>query len=500
MSEKEVLIVGAGPTGLVLAMELAYYNVPFKLIDQKSGPGESSRAMLVVPKVLESYQKYGLDQKILSLGIQPDAVHYYLNNGRQATIQLKRIGSGQCIYPNVVTFPQDEHEQLLVEQLKNMGHDVFWSTRYETAEETGDGVEVTLNHSGQSSKGIYRYVIGCDGASSQVRKDRHIKFTGETYEEAFYVLDATVEGDLLHDRSISFSFKGDHFALFFPLRDKETTRVIGMYPPDLTEKKDFSFESLRPYIEEAHCVSITKKNWFSDYRVHRRTADHFKDRAFFLAGDAAHVHSPAGGQGMNLGIGDAVNLGWKLAEVNAHQTSEKLLDTYEAERKALAESTVSLTDRAFKTIASQTLISQLTRTAGIPLVTRMGSRSGLLQKNLFKVLSQLYISYEESPLNGSGQTKLKSGERLPYADGETLEFTREAGWQLHYFNDLFEYEMTQVTSRISPVKRRWTDKARNVGFEKDHFYLVRPDGYISWSGDGGESSRLITYLNDWDIK
>lgn len=455
--------------------------------------------MLVVPKVLESYQKYGLDQKILSLGIQPDAVHYYLNNRRQATIPLKRIGSEQCIYPNVVTFPQDEHEQILVEQLKNMGHDVSWNTSYEIGEETGDGVKVVLNEDRQSVKEIYRYIVGCDGASSQVRKDRHIDFTGETYEEAFYVLDASVEGDLLNDESISFSFKGDHFALFFPLRNKETTRVIGMYPPELTEQKDFSFESLRPYIEEAHRVSITEKNWFSDYRAHRRTADRFKDGAFFLAGDAAHVHSPAGGQGMNLGIGDAVNLGWKLAEVIVHQTSEKILDTYEAERKALAESTVSLTDRAFKTIASQTLISQLTRTVGIPLVTRMGSRSGLLQTNLFKVLSQLYISYEESPLNGSGQTKLKSGERLPYADGEKLEFTREAGWHLHYFNDLFEDEMTQVTSRISKVKRRWTDKARNAGFEKGHLYLVRPDGYISWSGDAEASSQLITYLNDWNI-
>lgn len=203
---------------------------------------------------------------------------------------------------------------------------------------------------------------------------------------------------------------------------------------------------------------------------------------------------------MNLGIGDAVNLGWKLAEVITHQTNEKILDTYEAERKALAESTVSLTDRAFKTIASQTLISQLTRTAGIPLVTRIGSRSGLLQKALFRVLSQLYISYEESPLNVSGQTKMKSGDRLPYADGETLEFTREAGWQLHYFNDMLANEMTQVPSRIRPVRRRWTDKARDAGFKKGHLYLIRPDGYISWSGDGGESSRLITYLNDCNIK
>lgn len=494
---KEVLIVGAGPTGLVLALELAYRGVAFRIIDKNDGPGESSRAMLVVPKVLESYKKFGLDQTVSEKGIRPEHINYYVKNMKKSAIPLGRLGRGQSAYPYVVTFPQDEHEKVLLEQLKKMGHSVEWKTAFDSLEKIDDMNKVVLKKEDETVTGLFDYVIGCDGASSSVRKSVGITFSGETYEEIFYVLDAVIDGKITHEESGSFVFVEKYFALFFPLRNRQTTRVIGMFPPDLVRSEAFSFEALKPRLEKEFSITIQKKNWFSDYKIHRRTADQFYQETVFLAGDAAHIHSPAGGQGMNLGIGDAVNLGWKLAAVILDDVDEALLRTYESERKRLAESVVSRTDNAFKVMASQSKVSQLIRTRVVPLAAFAAGQSEWLQSQVFKVLSQLYISYDESPLNNQGTSKLKSGTRLPYADGEQFEFKREAGWQLHYFNEAPDFSLFKKEIPVELIRRRWTDKTSKAGFEKDYLYLVRPDGYIGWTGKPGSTKELFDYIAVW---
>ncbi|MCC5895328.1 MAG: FAD-dependent monooxygenase [Alkalibacterium sp.] len=492
----EILIVGAGPTGLVLALELAYRNIAFRIIDKNEGPGESSRAMLVVPKVLESYRKFKLDQAVISKGIRPEYINYYVNSEKKADIPLGIMGKGMSAYPYVVTFPQDEHEKVLLEKLEEKCHTVEWQTTFDSSEESDGKNKVSLRKNDESTDAFFAYVIGCDGASSTVRKSADIHFTGDTYEEIFYVLDAVVEGRVIHEESGSFSFTEDYFALFFPLRNKETTRIIGMFPPDLVEKEEFSFDTLKPRLEDAFNISIESKNWFSDYKIHRRTAEQFRKGNIFLAGDAAHIHSPAGGQGMNLGIGDAVNLGWKLAAVLKQGIDDTLLDTYETERKELAESIVKRTDNAFKMVASQSKMSELVRTRLVPLSAKAAGRSEWIQSQMFKVLSQLYVAYDTSPLNGDSKAEIKTGSRLPFAEGELFEFTREAGWQLHVFNAIPGRFNTDFRS-VEIVKRRWTDKARAAGFEKDKVYLVRPDGYIGWTGKLESIDNLFEYMKKW---
>lgn len=495
--KKEVLIVGAGPTGLVLALELAHYKVPFKIIDKKKGTGQSSRAMLVIPKVLESYQKYGLDQTVIDKGIRPEQINYYLKNEKKTEIPIGSLGTGQSVYPFLITYPQDEHEQILVDKLEELGHSVHWETSFDQVEKEEEEVEVVLTSKGETTHEPFSYVIGCDGASSQVRKAAGIDFEGETYEEVFYVLDAVVEGEIIHEKSASFSFVNDYFALFFPLKNKETTRVIGMYPPELIEAETFNFQEIKPRLEETFNITIQEKNWFSEYKIHRRTAERFKKGKIILAGDAAHIHSPVGGQGMNLGIGDSVNLGWKLAAVFHQGVDKKMIDTYETERKSLAEAIVSTTDNVFEVIASQSKLSNVIRTNAVPLIAKMAGSSKAVQRRLFLIISQLYVSYEDSVLSSESDADIKSGKRLPYADGEQFEFTRESGWQLHYFKKEPEDLRKKNDPLVKLIKRRWTDKTRDAGFEKEYLYLVRPDGYIGWIGKSENSKDLEAYLNKW---
>lgn len=494
---EDILIVGAGPTGLVLALELAYHNIPFRIIDKNDGVGDSSRAMLVVPKVLESYQKFNLDQAVIAKGIRPDFINYYVNNEKKADIPLGRLGRGLSAYPYVVTFPQDQHEQVLLEKLEETGHSVEWQTAFVSCDETNGKVKATVKNNERETEEIFSYVIGCDGASSRVRKSADIHFTGHTYEEVFYVLDAIAEGKVIKEEAGSFSFTEDYFALFFPLRNKETTRIIGMFPPNLVEKEALDFNTLKPRLEKAFQIKIENKNWFSDYKIHRRTAEHFRKGRIFLAGDAAHIHSPAGGQGMNLGIGDAVNLGWKLASVITKGTDESILDTYERERKKLAEDIVSRTDNAFKLVASQSNLSKIVRTHVVPLSAKAAGKSGWIQSQMFKVLSQLYITYDTSQLNGESDGDIKAGSRLPFAEGESFEFMREKGWQLHVFGEVPGSFNKEEFRNVAVINRKWTDKTRDANFEKDRIYLVRPDGYISWTGKAESADRLLQYMEKW---
>lgn len=498
MTKTPVLITGAGPTGLVLALELAYHNVPFKIIDKAKGPGETSRAMLVVPNVLESYQKYGLDQTVTQQGIIPAFAHFHSNNTRIASLPLGIMGKGQSLYSYLVTFPQDEHEQILLDKLNEFGVTVKWESELVSLKQVEAHSEVTIRKNGANQMETFNYVVGCDGASSQVRKQSGIAFEGETYEQVFYVLDAEVDGKIVEDDAGSFSFIKDYFALFFPLRNKETTRIIGMFPPDLSREGDLSYESLKPRLEAAFYIRILDMNWFSDYKIHARTATHFRKDNLFLVGDAAHIHSPIGGQGMNLGIGDAVNLGWKLAEVVNRKGPVELLDTYEEERKEIAKFVVATTDRLFSLVVGDKTRSLMTRQLLIPVIARLADAFGPIQDRVYTLLSQLYIGYEKSSLSQGEWSEISPGQRLPYVDSEPFEFIRESGWQLHTFLPL-DTELKAFCDQqgIKWVMRKWTNQTRDKGYKKDQRLLVRPDGYIGWAGREGHLEELYTYIRKW---
>ena len=341
MPSQPILIVGAGPTGLALAVWLAHRGVPFRIIDKNSGPGQASRAMVVQARILEFYQQLGIANEVVTAGIKMERIHVRKQGKSFATLALKDIGAGISPYPYVLCYPQDDHERFLIAKLKTLGIEVEWGVELKELSQTGTQIRAVLQKAGTEEEYQPTYVCGCDGAHSTVRSQLKIEFPGGTYNNLFYVADVKIEGGFQADAFMNLGSSG--FALMFPVRSSGMQRLIGLVPEALSGRNDLTFEDIRPDAEQLLHVHVNQVNWFATYHVHHRVAEHFQEGRCFLAGDAGHIHSPAGGQGMNTGIGDAINLAWKLASVIQGQTSSALLNTYETERIAFARTLVAST-------------------------------------------------------------------------------------------------------------------------------------------------------------
>lgn len=219
--------------------------------------------------------------------------------------------------------------------------------------------------------------------------------------------------------------------LVFPLRKEKISRLIGLFPPSLVEKKQTNMDEFIPFLQENFRFNIEKVHWFSEYKIHHRLAERYRQGNVFLIGDAAHVHSPVGGQGMNAGIADSINLSWKMAAVIHQQHHPKILDTYESERRAYAKNLIQTTDRAFKGIIfDHKWVNSLRERLAPHLLHFFLNKAESMRERLFGTVSQLFLEYKESPLN-AGDSKLR-GKRLPYYK-DNSQFTDSMAWQLHIY-------------------------------------------------------------------
>jgi 2-polyprenyl-6-methoxyphenol hydroxylase-like FAD-dependent oxidoreductase len=500
MAEPKVLIVGAGPTGLVLALWLARAGVPFRLIDKAAGPGEASRAMVVQARTLEFYRQLGIADAVIAGGFQLDHLHLRNRSREMATVPLGDVGKGISPYPFVLSFPQDDHERLLIDQLRTASHAVEWNTELTGFTQQDDGVRAVLRKSGTEQTWAGAYVCGCDGAHSAVRHGLGIGFPGGTYDQLFYVADAEAQGSW-SNRDIHVHVAERSFCLAFPVRTAGTFRIIGLVPDALRGRDDLHFDDLRPGVEQVTEMRVTRVNWFSRYHVHHRVADHFRRGRAFLAGDAGHVHSPVGGQGMNTGIGDAVNLAWKLAAVLGGRASAGLLDSYEAERIPFARSLVATTDRVFEAAVGRGLLARLVRTVVAPYLLPLALRFAAVRRTQFRLVSQTRIAYRASPLSDGFAGKVRAGDRLPWVEGaDNFGPLKSLDWQVHVYGtaagDLREFA---TRTRLPLHEWPWTAAARRAGLKKDAPYLVRPDGHVGFARGTPDVTGLRVYLERFGI-
>jgi 2-polyprenyl-6-methoxyphenol hydroxylase-like FAD-dependent oxidoreductase len=287
------------------------------------------------------------------------------------------------------------------DHLRNWGMAVQWRTELVSFEQSPDRVTATLKQpDGTSRKITAAYVAGCDGGRSTVRELSGITFPGAPYEHVFFVADTEATGPMVPDELNVYLWR-DGFHLFFPMRGKDRWRVIGILPKALRGRDDVTFEELSPAIRrEAGAKLVFKEcSWFSTYRIYHRAAEKFRDRRCFLLGDAAHVHSPMGGQGMNTGLQDAYNLAWKLALVVKGRAAAGLLDTYEAERLPVAQRLLGTTDRAFVAVVSESWLAALFRTRILARVVALAMTFERPKRLAFRTLSQTGIAYHQSPLS-----------------------------------------------------------------------------------------------------
>lgn len=475
----DVLIIGAGPTGLVLALWLTRMGVRVRIIDKTEEPGTTSRALAVQPRTLELYAQMGLADEVVERGRKVFAANLWVTGKRRAHLPFFNFGTDLSPYSFALIYPQDEHERMLIGHLERSGVRIERPTSLLGFDDKGDRVVARLQRAdGAVETCEASYIAGCDGAHSTVRESLKIGFQGGTYEHLFYVADVDAAGPVMNGE-VHVGLDVNEFLAVFPLKDEGCARLVGTLRD--TSRDKLEWNDVATKVIEWMRVDVKRVNWFSTYRVHHRVADHFRLGRAFLLGDAAHIHSPVGGQGMNTGIGDAINLAWKLAAVLNGRDDATLLDTYEPERIAFARRLVKTTDQAFTAVTSSTPFARFVRLRLAPAVLPLIFHFRAFRRLVFRTVSQININYRHSPLSRGKAGKIHGGDRLPWT-GNNFDALKSNDWQVHIYGD-----GPPAAPPAGPRASRrhvfpWTKRAKRAGLKKDASYLIRPDGYVSIAG------------------
>ena len=493
-----VLIVGAGPTGLVLALWLTRLGVRVRIVDRAERSGTTSRALAVQARTLEFYRQIGIAGDAIAGGVKVPALNLWVSGASRARVPIDAIGTGLSPFAFALVYPQDAHEQMLIGHLEREGIRVERETELVDLEQRADGVRATLRTKAGVELFETSYVAGCDGASSTVRHHLGIEFPGGTYQGYFYVADVNASGPVVNGE-LHIDLEDADFLLVFPLKGNGALRLVGLV--HRSEKPDHAvtFEDVKSKAVERMQLASAKVNWFSTYRVHHRVAPRFRDRRAFLLGDAAHVHSPVGGQGMNTGIGDAVNLAWKLAAVLKGEAGDAILATYETERIAFARRLVATTDRGFTIVTRRGRLARIIRTRLVPVIAPLVFRIPAMRRLFFRTVSQINVSYHDSALSEGRAGAIIAGDRLPWIETDGSDnFAPLASlrWQAHvYGNARNELKAACSELGIELHEFAWDEHARDVGARDGALYLVRPDGYVGLADKDANVRRLRAYVS-----
>jgi 2-polyprenyl-6-methoxyphenol hydroxylase-like FAD-dependent oxidoreductase len=531
----DVLVVGAGPTGLMLAASLKSFGIRTRVVDRLIDRAHESRALVVHARSLEIFRDLGISERLVRRGNTSTRIALHISAKRELAIPFDDIGAVDTEFPYILFISQAETEAVLDAHLAAIGQKVERGVEVVALTAEATGVACTLRHlDGREEVIRAKYVAGCDGAHSFVRKAAEIPFEGDSYPETFVLGDVEVDGPITRN-ALNLFFGPRGASAFFPLGRPRTWRMIGIAPPDVGEAVNPSDRPVLTLEELQRIADVTvpvplrlhDPDWLANFRLHHRQAARYRAGPFFLAGDAAHVHSPAGGQGMNTGLQDAWNLGWKLALCVRGLASESLLDSYEAERQPVGKFLLRYTDRLFGNfarVAKGGPIAWAIRTIfmGAIVPTVLGSEKR--RARAFRIISQLGIRYRSSPIVGEGKPTLKAGpgagDRLPdcavTVRGAASRLHREiCGPRFHFLlcgpeNDWDPAAVVALEKKhsgllsirhlsrtgLGAVLVDPTGEALSMlGVESHATYVIRPDTYISYRSAGRSLSGAAAHLS-----
>ncbi|MGP4113741.1 FAD-dependent monooxygenase [Streptomyces sp. 4N509B] len=455
--DPEVLIVGAGPVGMVLACELLQQGVRIRLIDQENRAEDTdphSRGILVWPRSLEILRRVGVAERLAALGHQSPHVNYYSEHKLRGAARLDRHPDSP--YPFVLTLPQRDTERVLRERVAELGGRIEHGVSLVDLDNAGPRPRATLRHAdGVTEEVSCEYLVGVDGPSSRVRSHLGIRFDGDPIDVTYAIGDAPVVGDLPAEAQYYYHRTG--VVALVPLRNGHY-RIAANIPHRGEDEPDPPATMLEEIIRGRAGLDVTvgEPDWTRSFRPRMGLAERYRVGRCLIAGDAAHVISPAGGQGMNVGLQDAVNLGWKLGGVLRGRLDAAILDTYEPERSVAAE-------RMSRTSAAQARFALQRTTWGIlrrDTVFRAARLLGVLQRILVPLLSQTDVHYgdhDSTPimLRDRNRRRLEPGRRVPLFAGPDLPDGTPA-------LDLHRYTVVCWPGRRAP--RGWGDTvARHRG-------------------------------------
>lgn len=517
-----VLITGAGPTGLTMANLLARMDIPFLLIDKKPHPSRESKAFGIHARTLEIFDQLGIAEKAIHQGNIDNTVHVLIKNKEAAKFRLREIIPGESSFPYFLILAQHKTEQLLMDALESQGQKVHWEHELTHFSEKGEEKLAKIKGpSGEEQFVQFQYLLGCDGASSFVREQAGFAFEGKTYSPTFYLADGALDWAHPHG-DIYFCMAPGHISGIFSFAEKNKYRIFNFLNTRIDKKNgNLSREDFQEILDSNPYLDQQLKNpdWFSIFKIHSRITNVFQKGSIFLAGDAAHVHSPAGGQGMNTGIQDAYNLAWKLALVVKDSAAPALLNSYHEERHKIAHNLHKTTDRFFQLMISQNKLGDLFRLHIFPRGFNVVTSIKGLRQQVLRRASQIAIKYRFSSLSlevsakGFYRKAPRAGDRAPYTKtwwkGEEADI-----FQLfkctHFILLIAVYNPDDHRAvKIADYFRRKVSMPMEVhilakstgtssfyktyGIKKEAMFLIRPDGHI-----GFRTSRLaITEIENY---
>jgi 2-polyprenyl-6-methoxyphenol hydroxylase-like FAD-dependent oxidoreductase len=509
LSDKaHVLVVGAGPVGLATAVVLRMWGADVLVLDRDPEPITASRAVWIHPRTTELLHGLGVAERARAQGVLMDRVE--VHRGAASGGSIPYDGRGRTRFPEGLVLEQCKLQHLLLDRAEELGVRVRWNTRVCTVDETGDAVHTSVQVPGSADRRIETaWVVGADGAGSTVREQVGLELVGDNYATAIFTADLVMRTPLSRRRGHLSVTIGRTFALL-PLPGDDRWRVVGTVPADVqrglgrdagpTGGPALDIVQVRSLLSGLRIEhDVLDVEWATLFRSHHRVVDTYRAGRVFLAGDAAHIHSPAGGLGMNTGIGDAVDLGWRLGLALRHgpDSAEGLLDTYSRERRGVACQVLRTSDRAFTIQAGSGPVLGLLRTVLMPAVPGLLNRTDAGRRLAFELLSQIGVSYR----TGRRRRDLAVGDRLPLAtasDGSTSHdlmapdrfvlLVVGEGSPDGLMTVAAEHDLPVVAQRL-PSDDQIRDALR---LPVATALLVRPDGHIGWLGDVGDTRGLAS--------
>ena len=513
MIKTNVLISGAGPTGLMLAAQLSRFGIDYILIDQKKGVTHRTKALGVHARSMEIYNQLGLIDKVMEEGnIAVAAVMG--NNGKiVGELPLGRFGENLSAFPFLFILEQSKNEKILYDYIQSKDAKVDWQTTLVGYEEMDDGVVATIkNEQAELVKVRADYVVGADGARSLVRSLIGVEFKGGTYEDLFLVADIKVDWEFEYNKLYVFLEKNT-FVVFFPMKAEKRFRIVSIIPDKYEDVEELKFEDVKGELMKnlSFDLQVSELATFGTYKVHHKYVDQFNKGRIFLAGDAAHLHSPAGAQGMNTGLQDAYNLAWKLALTIKESSNKKLLNSYHIERHPNAVELIKTTDTAFSFFAGNRWYHKFTRSYLFPLFAGTIMKRDFTRTAMFKRISQIRIGYPKSPFSVGQLGAWKAGDRLPYFElfhkdikTNIHELLNNNQFNLLCFgqNKIIELEELirmsgwQDWIKIQSIEENEINKEVLQKFKlKDSFIcLIRPDMHIGYLHKVVDTDHFLSYL------
>lgn len=524
--DTEVLIIGAGPTGLMMACQLLRYSVKFRILDKQKDRAHESRAFAIQAKSMEIFQNLGFSNEFLKLACSKMDFAFFINGKKQIEINFQHFQCQDTPFPSVYFLPQTETERILIEFLEKKGIYIERQKELITFIQDIECVQATIkdNFEGSTEKINCAYIIGCDGAHSNIRHTLNFSFEGNAYPQIFNLVDADIEWPYSRNKFLFFLGKEGVF-VHIPLTE-HISRIMLAKRSAHAEKK-LSTPNLKKLEHWASLltqvpVKLVNPIWVSQFRLHHRGVTKYYQNRAFLAGDAAHIHSPVGGQGMNTGIQDATNLAWKLALVLKKGTSVKLLDTYETERHPVGKFLLKTTDQFFSLLTAKGFVISKLRNWLLPFVISFLFSKKNIEKRLFWFMSQLNIHYAKNQFNyeiiEESHPKFKGGPcpgyRAPDAPANSFGlFMLLAHKPINIlcFNAK-EKQTDRLIEKINGLIKNYKDclqvhafvlsSANKILFKRygvisSAIYVIRPDGYVGFRINSDNYLLLEEYLKNF---